>query len=318
MVEGIPRISVTIICYKQEKLIKRAIDSLLTQKDYIYEICVSDDCSPDGTWDVLLDYKEQYPNLFKLHRNKSNVGIFENIEYIWTMPTGDVVYSMAGDDEAGEGWFKTVVDFILEKKIDYKNEYFCIYGDYKNIYPNGDTIVHRNSLITTGVNPLRLSLRGLIGNRSCCWSVNISNQFRKVSQGRSHIAEDAQDRQLQIFSKTSYYIPYVGNIYYSYVGVSTQIDDNILKERAEIRPYALGLFEEWGIELNEKDKIYSLKCFPAYEKMLNRPSLRNICNWLYYLIKSNDSTIPLSSKKWKNFIFAIRRRLPHKQPFCTN
>lgn len=318
MIEGIPRISVTIICYKQEKLIKRAIESLLAQKDYLYEICVSDDCSPDSTWDVLLDYQKQYPDLFKLHRNDLNVGIFENVEYTWTMPTGDIVYSMAGDDEAGEGWFKKVVDFISEKGIDYRNEDFCIYCDYKNIYPNGDTIVHRNSLITTGVDPLRLSLRGLIGNRGCCWNVNILRQFRKVSQGRSHIAEDAQDRQLQIFSKKNYYIPYVGNIYYSYVGVSSQINEDTLKERAKIRPYALGLFEEWGIELSYKDKVYSLECFPAYERMLNTPTVRNIWNWLRLLIKSNDSTIPSSSKKWKSFIFAIRRRLPHKQPLCIN
>lgn len=316
MIEGIPKISITIICYKQENLIKRAIESLLVQRDYIYEICVSDDCSPDGTWKVLNQYSKDYPGLFKLHRNDPNRGIFENIEYTWTMPSGDLVYSMAGDDEAGAGWFQKIVEFVIENKIDYKNKNICIYCDYKTIYPNGDAIVHSNKMITTGVNPLKLALRGLICNRGCCWSANITRQFRKVSRGRSHIAEDAQDRQLQIFTKVNYYIPIVGNIYYSYVGVSTQINDKIMKERSEIRPYALSLFESWGIELSEKDKIYSLKCFPAYENMLSKLTVGSIWKWLYYLIKSKDPTIPTAAKKWRSFIFAIRRRLPHKAPIA--
>ena len=314
MKEEIPKISVVIISYKQEELIKRAIDSLLIQKDYIYEICVSDDCSPDNTWQVLLDYQNQYPGLFKLHRNEPNIGIFENVELSWTMPSGDIVYFMAGDDEAGFGWFKKVVEFIQDNRIDYRNEDICIYGDYKNIYPNGDSIIHRNKIILTGVSPLRLSLRGLVGNRSCCISISIVKQYRKVSQGRSHIAEDAQDRQLQIFSKKNYYIPYIGNIYYSYIGVSSHLTEETMMQRAKIRPYAFELFEKWGIVFNEKDKIYSLNCFPAYERMLNKPTIGNIWNWIYYLVKSNDSSIPYFLWKWRNFFFAIIRRIPHSKP----
>lgn len=56
-----PKISALVICYKQEKLIKRAIDSLLNQKEYLYEICVSDDGSPDKTWEVLQEYAVQHP-----------------------------------------------------------------------------------------------------------------------------------------------------------------------------------------------------------------------------------------------------------------
>ena len=141
MIKGIPKISVIVITYKQEELIKRAINSLLSQKDYIYEICVSDDCSPDHTWDVLQEYDKQYPGLFVLNRNEPNVGIFENIERTWSMPTGDIIYRLAGDDECGEDWFKTVVDFIQENRIDYKSELFCIYGNYKNVYPNGDSYI---------------------------------------------------------------------------------------------------------------------------------------------------------------------------------
>ncbi len=314
MIEGIPKISITIICYKQEKLIKRAIDSLLVQKDYIYEICVSDDCSPDGTWEILNQYSKENPGLFKLHSSDSNVGIFENVEYTWQMPTGDIVYSMAGDDEAGAGWFKKVVDFISDNSIDYKNNFICIYGDYKNIYPSGDSIVFHNNLVTKSNNLLKLSLRRKIGNRGCCFSRNVLERFRKVSQGRSHIAEDAQDRQLQIFSEKNYYIPSVGNIYYSHIGVSSKVDEETLLERAKIRPYAFSLFESWGVKLDEKDRMYSLECFPAYERVLYRPSIKNVFRWLLLLVKSHDSSMPYSWNSIRSIVFGVRRRLPHRKP----
>ena len=140
MIEGIPRISVLVITYRQEGIVGRTLDSLLAQKDYLYEICVSDDCSPDHTWDVLLDYQKRYPDIIKLHRNEPNVGIFENTEQSWTMATGDVVNTIAGDDTTPDGWYKAVVEFIQQNNIDYKNELFCIYGDFKCIYPNGDSM----------------------------------------------------------------------------------------------------------------------------------------------------------------------------------
>ena len=136
---------------------------MLSQKDYIYEICVSDDCSPDRTWEVLQEYDRQYPGLFKLHQNHPNVGIFENIEYTWTMPTGDIIYQLSGDDECGKGWFKTVIEFIQNNNINYKEELFCIYGDYQAIYPNGDSFIRRK------VSCMNISMISAISWHSMMW-----------------------------------------------------------------------------------------------------------------------------------------------------
>ena len=65
-----PRHSVIIITYNQEHLIKRALDSVVCQKDYLYEIIISDDCSTDYTWKVVLEYQRKYPSLLKPYRNK--------------------------------------------------------------------------------------------------------------------------------------------------------------------------------------------------------------------------------------------------------
>lgn len=176
---NIPRISALVITYKQEELIKRSIDSLLMQKDYLYEICVSDDCSPDNTWNVLQEYLMLYPSLFKLHRNERNLGIFQNVEQSWTMPTGDLVYQLSGDDECPDGWFKAIINYIENNNIDYHDACVCFYGDFKCQYPNGDYFVKSNKMAVEGFDLVSLSMRNMLSNRSACYSTSIMKNTKK-------------------------------------------------------------------------------------------------------------------------------------------
>lgn len=302
MISGIPKVSVLIICYKQEELIKRAINSLLIQKDYIYEICVSDDCSPDRTWEVLQEYDKKHPGLFKLHRNSSNVGIFENIEYTWSMPTGDIIYRLAGDDECGEGWLKTVIDYIQHNKIDYKTGSFCIYGDYQVRKTNGDIQTIKNDCVLHTKDIISDAIRWKLCNRSCCYSKNVILRFQKVSQGKSYIAESAQDRQLQLFSKHNYYLPYVGNIYYSSIGVSTKLNkEGVVKERASRMSYLIEVFANFGYHFSCRDKIF---CHYVEKKellMINN-SILNKLHCIVLLLLSYTGSI-------KNLLIAIKQIL---------
>lgn len=314
MIEGIPKISVLVICYNQENVISRAIDSLLAQKDYIYEICVSDDCSKDRTWEILQEYSRQYPGLFVLNRNEPNVGIFENIEKTWTMPTGDLVYRLAGDDECGESWFHQVITYINDNKIDYKNELFTILGDYRAIYPNGDSMIFRNNLILTSVDPVYLFLRTVIGNRSACFSKNILKKHEKVSQGRSHIAESAIDIQLAINTEKFYYIPYVGNLYYANVGISRNTSsDEYFQERNEILPYALSFLEQKDVKVDSRINDF-LKSNIAEKTFLHQKSMKNFCHFIFSKLLSYDSRIGLKSLGFKPYLFSIIRKIKHKNP----
>ncbi len=314
MIEGIPKISVLVICYNQEKVISRAINSLLAQKDYIYEICVSDDCSKDRTWEILQEYDRKYPGLFVLNRNEPNVGIFENFEKTWTMPSGDLVYQLSGDDECGANWMHTIIDFIQSNHIDYKNENVCIYGDYKAIYPNGDSMVFRNNLVDTFKETIYLFLRTCIGVRSICYSMGILKRFEKVSQGRSHIAETAQEVQIPLNTQKNYYIPQVGNIYYTGIGISTQTSsDKFFDERQQIVPYALSFLESKGVSVDPKFSLYT-KANLAEKEYHHHRSLKNLLKMVFCKLRSYDHRIGLKSIGFKQTVFALRRRLPHKRP----
>ncbi len=309
----IPRLSVIIITYNQENVIHRAIDSLVAQIDYIYEICISDDCSKDKTWEILNEYKNKYPNVFKLNRNNPNLGIFQNVEKTWTMPTGDVVYQMAGDDEVPLGWFKSAMEFI--SRIDWKNEKFCLYSNHKCIYPNGDSIVIRNNNRVDLSNKLLKQYEyGLLNGRGACYSIRILHSFLVCSMGRSYIAENAQDGQLHFLTEHAYYIPEVGNIYYCGIGVSsTMMDDERRLEHENTMVYAFEFFKAMGEKFTS---TYSR--LPQYNIAIKRfhhkPSLGSFCRVIKAYFMSYDWQICPKRIDIRRFLFKIARRLPHKTP----
>ena len=62
-----PVISVSILTYNQREVVGRAIESVLAQRiDVPYEIIIGDDCSDDGTQDVLRRYRARYPGIIQL------------------------------------------------------------------------------------------------------------------------------------------------------------------------------------------------------------------------------------------------------------
>ena len=301
MFDNIPKISVLVITYNQQDVISRAIESLLSQKDYIYEICVSDDCSKDRTWEILQDYSGKYPGLFVLNRNEPNVGIFENIEKTWTMPTGDIVYQLSGDDACGDGWFEKVVEIIKEKNIDFKNEQFCVYGDFKEIYPNGATITHSQSIAGKNKDILKLAIRGLVVNRGTAFSKRVLEKYQKVSKGRSYVVECAQDRQLQLFSKVNYYIPQVGNIYYAAIGISAHSTSHIIDEQSGEWDYLQLFLERNGVILDKKDKNFI--------KFRNALFTGNKFKILYFWLKSLDINILMQE------LLSYKMRIIKRTPF---
>lgn len=312
MLQGIPKISVLVITYNQEGLISRALDSLIIQKNYIYEICVSDDCSNDRTWNILQEYSARYPGLFVLNRNKSNVGIFENIETTWEMPTGDLIYSLSGDDECPNGWFSEVLTYIESNDIDYLNERVVIYGDYECKYPSGDSFVFSNKRILSQISPLRLSLRGHIGNRSAVCSKKVIEAYKKVSMGKSYVAECAQDLQLPLHADKVYYIPSVGNIYYTRIGVSARMDESKLKEREKLYIYAMSMIQQSGYVLQESDIAYIY--LRTFKLQLYRKKTIDIW-WKIFKMsyKSFDYNLSFKFFNIKRYWFAFLIRMPHKR-----
>lgn len=62
------KVSVCITTYNHEEFIAQAIESVICQKtNHKYEIIIGEDQSEDKTREIVLAYREKYPNLIKLH-----------------------------------------------------------------------------------------------------------------------------------------------------------------------------------------------------------------------------------------------------------
>lgn len=68
-----PKVSVLCLAYNQEKYIAQAIEGFLMQKtDFDFEILLHDDCSTDGTKEIIKDYAKKYPAVIKPVFQKTN------------------------------------------------------------------------------------------------------------------------------------------------------------------------------------------------------------------------------------------------------
>ncbi|WP_072402080.1 glycosyltransferase family 2 protein [Flaviramulus basaltis] len=92
-------LSVHLITFNNEKHIKETLDSILKQKvDFKFEIIVGDDCSNDNTLKIINTYKEQYPNLINVTKNKTQLGLLKNFKATLDRCNGKYIFDIAGDD----------------------------------------------------------------------------------------------------------------------------------------------------------------------------------------------------------------------------
>ena len=69
-----PLVSVVIVTYNHQKYIREALDSVLMQKtDFEYEIILSDDCSTDGTTEIVKEYQRLHPKTVKLILSEKSI-----------------------------------------------------------------------------------------------------------------------------------------------------------------------------------------------------------------------------------------------------
>ncbi len=118
-----PDVSVYMMTYYHEKYVRQAIESVLAQQtSYKFELVISDDCSQDGTADILREYAERYPDIIRININETNLGIPTNIFKARTMCRGRYITNLSGDDY-----------WIDEKKIDTETRFLDEHPEYSAV-----------------------------------------------------------------------------------------------------------------------------------------------------------------------------------------
>jgi glycosyltransferase involved in cell wall biosynthesis len=227
-----PRHSILVITYKQQDLVGACLDSILSQSVKPYEVVIIDDCSPDGTWNVIQEYAAKYPGIIRPIRNERNVGVFANMNNIKELATGDIVNFVAGDDLLPPGILAAYNQFIAEKKLQWSDP-FIIYTNADILMPDG-TLVRKDNFSNRHIDTVDLTLL-------CCfyvWDTGISIELLRrmppIREDLGYQADWLQHFQRVLCSKgAEYFLDAVGYIYRQGVGVTAataakkQVDSKI-------------------------------------------------------------------------------------------
>ncbi|MDB5175753.1 MAG: putative sugar transferase [Candidatus Saccharibacteria bacterium] len=113
-----PKLSIVCITYNQEQYIRQTLDGFVSQVvDFPLEIIISDDCSSDNTPEIIAEYANKYPALFKPNLRKKNLGAIANSIASLKAATGEYIALCEGDDYwTDPNKLQTQVDFLASHK----------------------------------------------------------------------------------------------------------------------------------------------------------------------------------------------------------
>lgn len=126
-----PTVCVLFITYNHVSYVREALESILMQKTtFPYQIVIGDDCSSDGTREIINSYAVNYPGKIILSNPAVNFGAEKNFNQLLAKCIdidSDYMAYLEGDDY----W---VNEFRLQKQFDIlekEPEVGLVYGKYK-------------------------------------------------------------------------------------------------------------------------------------------------------------------------------------------
>lgn len=92
-----PLISVIMSVYNDERYVGKAVESILNQTFTDFEFIITNDCSKDGTLEILRDYAAKDSRIM-LIENKENLKLTKNLNNMLSMAKGELIARMDSDD----------------------------------------------------------------------------------------------------------------------------------------------------------------------------------------------------------------------------
>lgn len=90
--------SVAMCTYNGEEYIKQQIDSILNQTLPPKEVIICDDGSTDSTPEIIQEYQERYPDIFKIYFNEKNLRSVKNFEKAISLCKEEIIFLSDQDD----------------------------------------------------------------------------------------------------------------------------------------------------------------------------------------------------------------------------
>ena len=133
-----PLVTFTLFAYNQETFIHEAIAGALAQTYTPLEIILSDDCSTDGTFEIMKNMATNYtgPHQIVLIKIESNLGVASHVNKIISLAKGSLIIASAGDDIS----FPNRTAELTELWINNGKPSGIIYSQYEPIDNEGNVL----------------------------------------------------------------------------------------------------------------------------------------------------------------------------------
>lgn len=205
---------VTVFClaYNHEKYIRTTFEGFVKQKtDFKFKVLVHDDCSTDGTREIIREYTEKYPDLFETilqEHNQYQQGIDIEDECIFPHIHSKYVAVCEGDDY----WTDPNK---LQLQVDYMEKHpkcsLCVH-DTEKIYEDGTST---GTTFNTSKKPRNYSMEDIILAEPNAYFHFSSFMWRHDTMKRKNPAFDMEgigDYPMKLYFGSIGYIHYIPGV----------------------------------------------------------------------------------------------------------
>ena len=166
-----PFLSVIIPVYNAEKYLSQTLDSILTQTFSDFEVICVDDCSSDGSFEILEDY-EKKDRRIKCFKTETNLGAGEARNFAIDMAKGEYITFVDSDDTIECELYQKAAEAANEGRSDIvtwgaREEHYGKNGKFLKsipIIPKAENCVTEEEIIRTSVLLEEQTLFGYLWN----------------------------------------------------------------------------------------------------------------------------------------------------------
>ncbi len=174
------KLSIGLPVYNEINFIKETLDSILSQSFNFYELIIIDNCSDDGTYELLEKYSKKDGRI-KLFKNKENLGMIANYNKVFELSNGDYFSWVGAHDVYDKNYFQ-----ILLKEFHENNEHSLVFSNIKKINKDSSTF-ENNKVIGFELTSKFSLLRKLVmpfkikGSGDMVYGIFKSSQLKKTT-----------------------------------------------------------------------------------------------------------------------------------------
>lgn len=188
-------LSICIPTRNRAQVFQKTLDNIISQalefRDKV-EICISNNASTDNTREVVMRFKEKYPDLIIYNENEKNIGFDKNLLKVIKIAEGRFAWTFGDYSFFAEGGLKEVINFI--ESIDDEN--VGLIGLRHESYvldERNNKILVEMTQDKTKPHIIKLNAKGVIEKGSCLRGITFvilnTKLIKKINEENSDLVE---------------------------------------------------------------------------------------------------------------------------------